>query len=138
MLVYPGRVRSDDSPQMTRGVLLRIIGLALAVALAGVAAWLIVTGTDSPRRVQVGVLAGLWSALLGAFSMYGARRTGQPVEVEPVRTSSTELEVRSAQTQLERAEEVAARRAHEARLEQLLRAEVQSAIAREVNSLRVE
>jgi hypothetical protein len=131
-------VRRDDIPPLTRAVVLRIVGLAVAVALAGIAAWLIVTGTTQ-KRMELGVLAGLWSALLGAFSMIGARRPAPLAEVPAsAAPSSTDLELRSARTQLERAEEVAARRAHEARLEQLLRAEVQSAIAREVSTLRTE
>jgi hypothetical protein len=123
---------------MTRGVVLRAIGLVLAIALAGLAAWLIVTGNASARRVQLGVLAGLWGALLGAFSLFGARRAGHPGGAPVERATSAELELRSARTQLERAEEAAARRAHEARLEQLLRAEVQTAISREIGALRAE
>jgi hypothetical protein len=111
----------------------------LAVALAGIAAWLIVTGDDSARRVQIGVLVGIWGALIAAFCLFDARRTHQqePIALAP-QPSSTELELRSARTQLERAEEVAARRAHEARLEQLLRVEIQSAVVREVGALRAE
>jgi hypothetical protein len=131
------RVPNPDAPPITRGVVLRAIGLTIAVALAGVAAWLVVTGNESPRRVQLGVLAGLWSALLAGFALYGARRSAQ-FDAEPGRPTSTELELRSVRNELERAEEAAARRAHEARLEQLLRAEVQAAISREVTSLRAE
>jgi hypothetical protein len=124
---------------LTRGVVLRAIGVVVAVALAGVAGWLIVTGNHDARRVQIGVLVGIWGALIGAFCLFEGRRSHQPEPAAPLpQPTSTELELRSARTQLERAEEVAARRAHEARLEQLLRAEVQAAIAREVGSLRAE
>jgi hypothetical protein len=129
-------VRNPDAPPLTRGVVLRIFVLVVAVVLAGVAAWLIVTN-DTAKRVQLGVLAGLWSALLAGFALYGARRSIHP-DAEPIREQGAELELRSMRTELERAEEAAARRAHEARLEQLLRAEVQAAIAREVTSLRAE
>ena len=131
------QVPNPDAPPITRGVVLRAIGLVVAVALAGVAAWLVVTGNESPRRVQLGVLAGLWSALLAGFALYGARRATN-LDVDPGRPTSTELELRSVRTELERAEEAAARRTHEARLEQLLRAEVQAAITREITSLRAE
>ena len=131
------QVPNPDAPPITRGVVLRAIGLVLAVALAGVAAWLVVTGNESPRRVQLGVLAGLWSALLAGFALYGARRAAN-LDADPGRPTSTELELRSVRTELERAEEAAARRTHEARLEQLLRAEVQAAITREITSLRAE
>ena len=128
---------NQDAPPLTRGVVLRAFGLTFAVALAGVGAWLIVTG-KTPKRVELGVLAGLWGALLGAFAMFGGRRAAQPEDAAARRPTSTELELRSVRTELERAEEAAARRAHESRLEQLLRAEVQAAITREITSLRAE
>jgi hypothetical protein len=117
-------------------VVLRIFVLVFAVALAGIAAWLIVTGKTT-KRVEVGVIVGLWSALLGGFALYDARRSAH-VGTEAAAPSAAELELRTARTELARAAEAAARRAHEARLEQLLRAEVQAAISREVNSLRSE
>lgn len=129
-------MRNQDTPPLTRGVVLRIFLLVVAVALAGAGAWLIVTGKTT-KRVELGVIIGFWSALTGAFALYGARRSVQ-ADAEPDRVHGTELELRSMRTEVERAEEAAARRAHEARLEQLLRAEVQAAIAREVTSLRAE
>lgn len=123
---------------MTRGVVLRGVGLVVAVGLAGVAAWLIVTGTDSPRRVQVGVLAGLWGALLGAFAMFGPRRFMHPLEGADEPVASTGLELRTMRTELERAEEAAARRAHEAQLEHMLRREIRAAVTAEVSALRAE
>ena len=135
-LVYPVTVPNQDAPPLTRGVVLRILVLIIAIALAGAAAWLIVTN-DTAKRVQLGVLAGLWSALLAGFALYGARRPAA-ADTEADRGPGAELELRSMRTEVERAEEAAARRAHEARLEQLLRAEVQAAIVREVSSLRAE
>jgi hypothetical protein len=104
-----------------------------------VAAWLIVTGTTQ-RRLEIGVLVGLWAALIGAFAMFGSRRFMHPPESEPQpqEPAGAELELRTRRFELERAEESAARRSHEARLEQLLRIEIQTAVGREVSSLRAE
>lgn len=129
-------MRNQDAPPVTRGVVLRVFVLIFAISLAGAAAWLIVTDGDA-KRVQLGVLAGLWSALLAGFALYGSRRPTQP-DAEAERRTAAELELRSRRTEMQRVEEAAARRAHEVRLEQLLRAEVQAAITREVTSLRAE
>lgn len=147
--VYPGSVpRPDDAPPLTRGVVLRGIGFALAVALGAVAVWLIVTSTTQ-KRVELGVLAGLWAAMIGAFSMFGTRRMMHPLESDFAAVAAaavaaagagagTELELRSARAEVERAEEAAARRAHEVRLESLLRREIQTTVGREVSALRSE
>lgn len=136
-LVYPGAMPRSDAPPLTRGVVLRGVGLVIAVALAGAAAWLIVTST-SQKRLELGVLAGLWGALIGAFAMFGARRIVHPLDMADERIPGTGLELRSANFELERAEEAAARRAHEVRLEQMLRREIQAAMTREVAALRAE
>ncbi|HEY7010748.1 MAG TPA: hypothetical protein VH395_17485 [Jatrophihabitantaceae bacterium] len=52
---------------------LRGIGFALAVVSGVVAIWLIVTSTSEPKRVEIGVLVGLWGLLLGAFAVFGSR-----------------------------------------------------------------
>jgi hypothetical protein len=127
----------SDAPPLTRGVVLRGFGLAFAVALSAAAAWLIVTG-KTPKRVELGVLAGLWAALIGAFAMFGARRFVHPLEAADEHVPGSGLELRSASFELERAEEAAARRAHEVRLEQMLRREIQAAMTREVAALRAE
>ncbi len=65
--------------------------------LGAVAVWLIVTSGTSPKRLELGILAGLWGALLGAFTLFGARR---PVGVH----DDAELdEARDARDRAERA-----------------------------------
>ena len=112
-------------------MVLRGIGFALALALGALAVWLIVTGR-SQKRLEIGVLAGLWGLLLGAFSMFGARRGEH--DAAP---SSAELAVRET-GRLERADDIAARREWEARLERLITHEVNDAVGREVGALRRE
>src|SRR5690242_4623518 len=70
-------------PERARRVaVLRAIGIVLAVALGAVAVWLIVTST-SQKRIEIGILAGLWGLLIGAYAAFGSRQ--QPVE-PPVAT----------------------------------------------------
>ncbi|HZC69473.1 MAG TPA: DUF6779 domain-containing protein [Jatrophihabitans sp.] len=131
-----------DAPPLTRGVVLRAFLLVCAVALGAAAAWLIVTSSthaDASKRLELGVLAGLWSGLMAAFAMFGARRA-QLLDAGyyPEASGSRELELRGTNLELERADEAAARRAHEARLERLLRTEIQAAVNREVTVLRSE
>ena len=52
--------------------LLRSFGVVLAVVFGAVAAWLVVTG-KTQKRVELGVLVGLWGALIGAYSMFSRR-----------------------------------------------------------------
>jgi hypothetical protein len=115
-------------------VVLRGLGLAVALGLAGVAVWLVVTSTTH-KGYGLGVLAGLWAALLGAFVMFGPRYVRHDAD-EPV--PSTALALRATDYELERAEEAAARRAHEARLEAMLRREIRTAVTAEVTALREE
>jgi hypothetical protein len=117
---------------------LRGIGFGLAIALGGVAVWLIVTSTTQ-KRIEIGVLTGLWGLLLGAYSMFGSRRAlsyGDPMLAE--RPLGAELELRSGPTDLERAEAAAERRAFQAGLEQLLHREIRTAVSLEVGELRSE
>lgn len=124
---------------MTRGVVLRTAIFALAVALSAVAVWLVVSSPNSVRRMQLGVLAGLWAAMLGAFAMFGTRKLEHATEAAGSGVSpGRELARRSEHAELERLEETAARRAHEARLEHLVRREIQTSVAREVDGLRAE
>ena len=123
-----------DAPPLTRAVVLRGLGFGLAITLGAVAVWLIVTGSTNPRRIEIGVLAGLWGLLLGAYTMFGARRQhGEVVHY----VSSGELEVRSSGG-LEPAAQAEARRAFEERLEHLVRSEISSSVSREVGDLRRE
>jgi hypothetical protein len=100
--------------------------------------WLIVTSQTSVKRVELGVLAGLWAALIGAFSMFGAPRFVHPLDAGSDQPPGTGLELRAGNLEVERAEEAAARRAHEVRLEQMLRREIQATMTREVAALRAE
>ena len=74
--VYDGARATPRRPAAHPAVVLRAIGFGVAVALGAVAVWLIVTGTDQ-KRIEIGVLAGLWGVLLGAYSMFGSRRAGR-------------------------------------------------------------
>lgn len=110
-------------------------GFGLAVVLGVIAVWLISTST-TPKSLQLGVLAGLWGAILGAFTAFGSRRHHEDSEPAPV-DHGAELALRSA-GEVDRAEEAAARRAYEARLEHMLRREINATMTREVASLRSE
>ena len=75
------------------------MGFVLAVGLAAVGVWLVVTGT-SQKSLRLGALAALWGLLLGTFAMYGSRRGAAPAVTEaPAPESagqSTEVAVRAA------------------------------------------
>src|SRR5436305_2946529 len=126
---------------MTRGVVLRGIGLALAIGLGAVGLWLIVTST-AQKRTELGALAEFWALLIGAFALFGSRRLAHPLdEAPPVPVAAdpgAALELRSRMSELERAEEAAGRRAHEERLERMLRHEIHASVSREVSTLRSE
>jgi hypothetical protein len=107
---------------------------AVAVVLGAVAVWLIVTSTTQ-KRIELGILAGLWGLLLGTFSVLGSRRVVQPVAVEA--SPGAEVELRSA-TQLERNADAQARREYEAHLEQMLREEVRQTMGSELAEMRAE
>jgi outer membrane biosynthesis protein TonB len=123
---------------MTRAMVLRGVGFALAIVLGGVAVWLIVTSTTQ-KRIEIGVLTGLWGLLLGAYSMFGSRKPLQYVDDLPdVSQPGGAVELRPRGAALERAEDLAERRAFQASLEQMLRREVQTAVRLEVGELRSE
>jgi hypothetical protein len=123
---------------MTRAMVLRGVGFALAIVLGGVAVWLIVTSTTQ-KRIEIGVLTGLWGLLLGAYSMFGSRKSLQYVDELPdVSQPGGAVELRPRGVALERAEDLAERRAFQASLEQMLRREVQTAVRLEVGELRSE
>lgn len=129
-----GRTDGPETRAPRAAVVLRGAGFALAVALGAVAVWLIVTSTTQ-KRLELGVLAGLWGLLLGAFCAFGTRR-GQRDELSTA-GSGQELALRDM-GYMERADESAARRHFEARLEQMLRQEIQTTLGREIASLREE
>jgi hypothetical protein len=65
---------------------LRTLGMLLAIALGGVAVYLVVVG-HTQKQIQIGLLVGLWGALLGAFSAFGPRR-GEADETEAMLAQS--------------------------------------------------
>lgn len=128
--------RDAADPRMRyarRNAVLRGIAVGLAIALSAVGVWLIVT-SSSQKRIELGVLAGLWGGLFGAFAAFGVRRLPRPGERD---AAGRELAVRE-HSALERADESAARLRFEARLEQMLRQEIQTTFGREIAALREE
>jgi hypothetical protein len=144
--------RPNDAEATTRGAVLRGAVFALAVALGAVAVWLIVTSTTNPRRLELGVLAGLWGGLLGAFAIFGSRRVPAPLPEEPAEPKvyreavdraealTAEIQLRSSAS-LERAAEAEERRSFEAGLQTMLKREIghiRDSVSDEVASLRSE
>jgi hypothetical protein len=119
----------DDKPRRRGGAALRVVGVIAAVALTAAAAWLIVTG-ESQKRIEIGVLVGLWGALIAAYSMFARHRS------EPA-SSATDGAL-PAPGQGHMPAEAEARRQWEYRLEQMIRRQIQAALAAEVQSLRSE
>ncbi len=105
----------------------------VAVLLAAAAAWLIVTG-KTQKRVELGVLLGLWGALVGAYSTLSRHRPPTGVSGD----ARQELAVRAAAPVPERVEDVEARRRYEQGLEEMLRRQIQSVLSAEIASLRAE
>jgi hypothetical protein len=132
-------VRHPETPPLTRAVLLRGIGFGLGVVLAGIGVWLIVTG-NTQKRVELGALAGFWGLAVGALAVPAGRRWTSPHDdpVPGVPAPGAAVEMRTATAELERAQEAAARRAHELRLEHMLRHEIQTSVSREVDAIRNE
>ena len=124
----------DPEPHRGRSLAaLRVAGFVCGVGLAVVAVWLIVTGTTQ-KRIELGVLAGLWGLLLAAFAVFGSRRP-RLIDYDPEPGGELELRVRG---EVEREDDAAARRHYEARLEHMLRREIQTTMARELAALRGE
>lgn len=59
-------------PRERRGFF-RSLGILLAIALCGTGVYLVVVG-HTQKQVQIGLLVGLWGALMGAFALFGPRR----------------------------------------------------------------
>ncbi len=119
--------------------MLRAVGIVVAVAFGGVAVWLIVTGTTQ-KRLEIGVLLGLWGALLGAYSMFSARRRDPAVASDGAAASAWDghdLALRAGGF-VERSDDAAARQQYEYRLEEMLRRQIHAALGPEVASLRSE
>jgi hypothetical protein len=96
--------------------------MLFALALGGVAVYLVVVG-HTQKQVQVGLLVGLWGLLLGAFSLFGARRG-----------DADEGEVQHA-----RGERALVRRSeHEQQLAVMVRREMERVLRDELSQLRSE
>ncbi|MDQ2958692.1 MAG: hypothetical protein M3Y42_17250, partial [Actinomycetota bacterium] len=143
----------------------RIAAIVLASALGLVAVCLVVFGT-SQRQLQFGVLLGLWGGLIGAFLVFGSRRsqaeqTAQLAEAEYRANQLHEAQVQVSQlqrAQLEAAQEVrskqevelrklgevqlsrevAARREADLNLELSLRREIERMMNEHIGALRDE
>lgn len=111
--------------------LTRIASTVLAVVLIVAAVFLVVFG-HSQKQAQLGVLLGLWGALVGAFLVAGSRR-GQP---DPVHSPQA-LQLRTfGELQLSR--EAAARREANLALELSLRRELERVLSDQLGALRGE
>jgi outer membrane biosynthesis protein TonB len=123
---------------------LRWFGFLVSVALAVVGVYLVVTSTNDPKRIEIGVLFGLWGALVGAIVVFGSRSrepAPAPNPIPVVAPPGQELDLRKI-GEIERlaiANAVdTARREFRAELEEMLRREVQAGLAQEVAGLRAE
>jgi hypothetical protein len=118
----------------------------VAVVLGVISVWLIVT-RNSVTGQRIGALAGFWGLLLGASALSAGRRPGQqpdPVDAPAaadVAVPGGDVELGTSAA-LERAAEADARREFEvrltARLEGMLRQEVQQSVGQEIHALRNE
>ncbi len=137
----------------------------LAIALGGVAVWLVVFGAGR-QQVQIGVLLGLWAALIAAFLFVGTRSGEHELtaELADARARASELHeaqlavVAQQQEQLEEARQAYysqeielrqfseqqlardadARRDSQQGLQLVLRHEVERVLADQLSSLRQE
>ncbi|MBV9593545.1 MAG: hypothetical protein JO147_07120, partial [Actinobacteria bacterium] len=124
--------------------LFRFVAFLLAIALGVLAVWLIAMG-KSDKQHQLGIIAGLWSGLIGAFGLYWLQSPGRGEVVAATNTASapesaTGLEVRQ-QAALDTQREVASRRAFEQQLHALVRREMehmQTAMSEQMAQLRAE
>ncbi|HEY2194181.1 MAG TPA: DUF6779 domain-containing protein [Actinomycetospora sp.] len=105
--------------------------LTLTFVLALVAAVVVVLAEDG-RLLRLGVVAGLWAALLAVAAF--ARRSAGPDEA----AVAAREEAPRRTYELELAAEVDARRGHELTVEQAVRREVASETAEEIAGLRAE
>lgn len=126
---------------------------AIAVGLAVAGVYMIVINANESKSLDIGVVLGLWGALLGAFAVVGSRSNPAVAPPEPSPApppaaapaapppTGRELDVRTL-GELQRIAVAnaidAARREFRAELEEMLRREVQAGLAREIAGLRAE
>ncbi|HEY7046030.1 MAG TPA: DUF6779 domain-containing protein, partial [Jatrophihabitantaceae bacterium] len=102
---------------------LRTTGMLAAIALGGVAVFMVVVG-HTQKQVQLGLLVGLWGVLLGAFTLFGPRRGSTELSGEPMLTSHERAPAR--------------RREDELQLEVKVRREMERVLHQELSELRGE
>ncbi len=118
--------------------LLRILAVLLAFGLGILAVYLVAIG-KSDKQHQLGIIAGLWSALVGAYGIRHPVAVLTPVYAPPP-PPAAELEVRES-AGIETQREVAARRAYEQQLHALVRREmehIQNSVGEQVAQLRAD
>jgi hypothetical protein len=133
--------RSGFAGPRPPGAVLRAIAFGIAVVSGAVAIWLIVTSQDQ-KRLEIGILLGLWGLLLGAFAVFGSKSREQPpVPMYLPSPPGQELDLRQL-GEIERAAVAnavaTARREFQSELEDMLRREMQAGLAHEVAEMRAE
>lgn len=114
---------SERSRPSRSRAFLRFVGAVFALGLTVAAAWMIALG-HSQREESLGVITGLWAALIGALTLYSGRHaaTAQPGSA-PV--GGGEIELRQS-LELEVQREAASRRAYEQQLHEMVRREIET------------
>ena len=116
---------------------LRAFGGVVAFASAVAAIWLIVYGSDN--QVRIGVLLGLWAAVIGVSCVITTRGAGEDDDLGSPRAPSpdTQLEVRRL-AELELASVAAAQREFQLQLEVMLRRELEKGLREQLGALQAE
>ena len=106
--------------------MVRFAGITVAFALTIVAAWMIALG-HSQRQNSLGVIIGLWAALIGAMTFFGGRHAspGSAGFSGAGAGSGSDVELRQ-DFALELQREVSARRAYEQQLHEMVRREIET------------
>ncbi|MBV9169086.1 MAG: hypothetical protein JOZ81_03235 [Chloroflexi bacterium] len=121
---------ASDRPRGRRKA--QTLGMTLAVLLGTAAVGLAVLGTTQ-KQVQIGLILGLWAALIGLITLFGIRRRTEPAVIRRVGPvddrAGRELQLRS---------EAANRLEYEKHLQALVRSEIGRAVQNEMDTLRSE
>jgi hypothetical protein len=121
---------NGGAPRRQQSVLRGVV-MGAAIALGLVAVWLIVTA-DTQKGTRIGALLGFWALLGAAFAYSGTRHS--PVTYDESGHDGGPY----ARGELARLDDVAMRREHELRLEEMLRREIQVALGSQLATLRAE
>jgi gas vesicle protein len=111
----------------------RSVFVVVAVLL-GIAAVILLVLNNNPKELKIGALVGAWSAIIGSMALFGPKRGHQ--DLAPAAPSG-ELELRKA-FEVERQQDLAARRDYERQLEAMLRRELERVMRDELSALRSE